>query len=144
MIRFRLCLKRYMRNFIQFLKSKQFRIHFAIALGSIAVLLFIIFKWLNVYTRHGDTISVPDLKGLELVEAVDVLEEQGFRYVVDSIYTEIIFIDGVCIVLFINIPPRFFVDDNIINLVFIFIEVLVYCFCAFHRYYRLSGVSPSY
>ncbi len=89
MLRFRLCLKRFMRNFIQFLKSKQFRIHFAIAFGSIAILLFIIFKWLSIYTKHGDTISVPDLKGLELVEAIDVLEEEGFKYVVDSIYTEL-------------------------------------------------------
>lgn len=78
-----------MRNFIQFLKSKQFRIHFAIAFGSVAILLFIVFKWLNVYTRHGETISVPDLKGIEITEAMDLLDQQGFKYVVDSIYTEL-------------------------------------------------------
>jgi eukaryotic-like serine/threonine-protein kinase len=78
-----------MRNFIQFLKSKQFRIHFAIAVGSIAILLFIVFKWLNVYTRHGETISVPDLKGIEITEAMELLEEKGFKYIVDSIYTEL-------------------------------------------------------
>ncbi len=78
-----------MRNFIQFLKSKAFRIHFAIALGSIALLLFIVFKWLNIYTRHAETISVPDLKGIEIVEAMDLLDQQGFKYVIDSIYTEL-------------------------------------------------------
>lgn len=78
-----------MRNFIQFLKSKQFRIHFAIAFGSVAILLFIVFKWLNIYTRHSETISVPDLKGIEIVEAMDLLDQQGFKYVIDSIYTEL-------------------------------------------------------
>lgn len=78
-----------MRNFIQFLKSKQFRIHFAIALGAIALILFIVFKWLNVYTRHGETISVPDLKGVDVTEAMERLEEQGFKYIIDSIYTEL-------------------------------------------------------
>lgn len=77
-----------MRNFIEFLKSKSFRVHFAIAFVSIALLLFLILKWLNVYTKHGETISVPDLKGLEIIEAMDLLDEQGFKYVIDSIYTD--------------------------------------------------------
>lgn len=77
-----------MRNLIQFIKSRQFRIHFAIAFCSIALLLFLILKWLNVYTRHGETISVPDLKGIDIVEAMDKLDEQGFKYIIDSIYTD--------------------------------------------------------
>ncbi len=77
-----------MRNFIEFLKCKPFRVHFAIAFVSIALLLYLILKWLNVYTKHGETISVPDLKGLEIVEAMDLLDDQGFKYVIDSIYTD--------------------------------------------------------
>lgn len=76
-----------MRNFILFLKSKSFRIHFAIAFVSITLVLYFTLKWLNVYTKHGETISVPDLKGMNIVDAMDVLDDQGFKYVIDSIYT---------------------------------------------------------
>lgn len=77
-----------MKMFFQFLKSKEFIKHLSIAIISISIVLFIIFKWLNVYTRHGETVTIPDLKGLEISEAMELLEEQGFRYVVDSIYTD--------------------------------------------------------
>ncbi|MCF8284722.1 MAG: PASTA domain-containing protein [Sphingobacteriales bacterium] len=77
-----------MRNFIRFLKSKSFRVNFAIAFVSITLLLFLVLKWLGVYTKHGETISVPDLKGIDIVEAMDRLDEQGFKYVIDSIYTD--------------------------------------------------------
>lgn len=77
-----------MKNFILFLKSRSFRINFAIAFVSIGLLLFMILKWLNVYTKHGETISVPDLKGLNIVEAMDLLDDQGFKYVIDSVYTD--------------------------------------------------------
>ena len=77
-----------MKNFILFLKSRSFRINFAIAFVSIGLLLFMILKWLNVYTKHGETISVPDLKGMNIVEAMDLLDDQGFKYVIDSVYTD--------------------------------------------------------
>lgn len=77
-----------MKMFFQFLKSKEFIKHLSIAIISISIILYIIFKWLNVYTRHGETVTIPDLKGLEITEAMELLEEQGFRYVVDSIYTD--------------------------------------------------------
>ncbi len=41
---------------------------------------------LRFYTRHGDSIPVPKLKGLSIEEAVQLLEEQGFQYQVDSVY----------------------------------------------------------
>lgn len=77
-----------MKMFFQFLKSKDFFKHLSIAVVSIGIVLFVIFKWLNVYTRHGETVTIPDLKGLEISEAMEILEEQGFRYVIDSIYTD--------------------------------------------------------
>ncbi len=77
-----------MKAFFQFLKSKDFIKHLSIAILIIACVLFLVFKWLNIYTRHGETVSIPDLKGLDITEAMEVLEEQGFRYVVDSIYTD--------------------------------------------------------
>lgn len=77
-----------MRNFVLFLKSRSFRVNFTIAFVSITLVLYFILKWLNVYTKHGETISVPDLKGMNIVEAMDLLDDQGFKYVIDSIYTD--------------------------------------------------------
>ena len=77
-----------MKNFILFLKSRAFRLNFAIAFVSITLIMYLVLKWLNVYTKHGETISVPDLKGMDVVEAMDLLDDQGFKYVIDSIYTD--------------------------------------------------------
>lgn len=53
---------------------------------SITVFVFLIFFILRIYTRHGEKIEVPNLKNKSIAEAVDLLERQGFRYQVDSVY----------------------------------------------------------
>lgn len=77
-----------MQSFWLFLKSKSFRIHFLLAFLLIAALLFGTFRWLANYTRHNQSLSVPDLKGMTLEEAISNLEQQGFRYAVDSLYVD--------------------------------------------------------
>lgn len=45
---------------------------------------------LNLYTRHGKAVIVPDVKTLVLPDAIRILEREGFRYeIIDSL-----FIDG--------------------------------------------------
>ena len=84
-----------MRNFIRFLKSKSFRVNFAIAFVSITLLLFLVLKWLGVYTKHGETISVPDLKGIDIVEVIDIDENQelAMDYGIRGVPT-LVMIDG--------------------------------------------------
>jgi eukaryotic-like serine/threonine-protein kinase len=77
-----------MKGFFQFLLSKSFWIQLFIAASATAIVLFGIFKWLNNYTRHGQSVSVPDVKGMQIEEAMENLENQGFRYVIDSIYVD--------------------------------------------------------
>ena len=61
---------------------------------AIAIVLFIIGislvnYYLDDYTLHGEEITVPDLKGLSLEEAIDLLEGRNLRYVVeDSSYVK--------------------------------------------------------
>lgn len=44
---------------------------------------------LNGYTRHGDSLAVPDLRGLKIDDAIHLLEEKKLRYIVsDSLYFE--------------------------------------------------------
>jgi beta-lactam-binding protein with PASTA domain len=57
-------------SFVKFLTSKVFFKQVALAIIAVVVLCFIILKWLNITTNHGDFVTVPDLKGksLETVE----------------------------------------------------------------------------
>ena len=45
--------------------------------------------WLNIYTRHGKAVIVPDVKGLQEQEAVSFLKKKALLYeVVDSAYVK--------------------------------------------------------
>ena len=50
-------------SIIKFLKSKVFFKQILLAVVAIVVLSFIILKWLNITTNHGDFETVPELKG---------------------------------------------------------------------------------
>jgi len=55
----------------------------------VAVLLFIGWGWLRLYTRHGEAMRVPDLQGLSLEEATAMLEKRDLStLVIDSVHTE--------------------------------------------------------
>lgn len=75
-----------MSKFLEYLKTNTFRKNLIIAIISIAGFLLIIFFSLRFYTRHGEGVPVPKLKGLSVEEAVELLESQGLRYQVDSVY----------------------------------------------------------
>jgi beta-lactam-binding protein with PASTA domain len=75
-----------MGNFISYLKTKSFRNNLIAAVITVAILLFIAFFSLRYYTKHGQGLNVPALKGLSFTQAVSKLEELGFRYEVDSVY----------------------------------------------------------
>ncbi|MPM73396.1 hypothetical protein SDC9_120376 [bioreactor metagenome] len=59
-----------------------------VAIGVVAILLFILLLlFLNVYTRHGHNVVVPQLQGLQEEEAAAVLKSKGLDIqVIDSIY----------------------------------------------------------
>lgn len=51
--------------------------------------IFIVFfiKWLNVYTNHGQQVRVPNIKGFQVKEIVDIFKQKHLHYVViDSIF----------------------------------------------------------
>ena len=76
-----------MKDFFAFLKSKQFLKHFLIALVSLVVVLWILFKLLNVYTHHGETAEVPDFKGKKISELDNFIQNTNVRYlIIDSLY----------------------------------------------------------
>lgn len=56
---------------------------------STGVLLLAVLFWLDIYTRHGDAIVVPDLRGLQVDDVLPILDRSGLRYeIIDSVYTK--------------------------------------------------------
>lgn len=75
-----------MGKFIQYIKTKSFRNNLLAAVITVAILLFIAFFSLRYYTKHGQGLNVPALKGMSFIQAIEKLESLGLRYEVDSVY----------------------------------------------------------
>jgi eukaryotic-like serine/threonine-protein kinase len=72
---------------LKFIFSKQFLKHLGIAIGIIVFLSMIALLSLRFYTHHGESIEVPNLKGMKLDKAMEVLNDMDLTYeVVDSVY----------------------------------------------------------
>ena len=75
-----------MGKFISYLKTNSFRNNLIAAIITVAVILFTAFFSLRYYTKHGQGLNVPSVKGLSFTQAVSKLEQLGLRYEVDSVY----------------------------------------------------------
>ncbi|WP_405292215.1 PASTA domain-containing protein [Algibacter sp. Ld11] len=72
-------------SIIKFLVSKTFFKQLALAIVAIAVLCFIMLKWLNVSTNHGEFETVPDLKGKSInVAEIELSENNLVMQIQDS------------------------------------------------------------
>ena len=58
-------------SFVKFLTSKVFLKQLVLAIVAIVVLCYIMLKWLNITTNHGDFVIVPNLKG-KSIETVKI------------------------------------------------------------------------
>ena len=69
------------------LKSSQFWKHFIISSLVALSSLGISFLFLNVYTKHGDEVVVPDFEGIYIKDLDKFIEDHNVHYeIVDSIY----------------------------------------------------------
>ena len=75
-----------MSKFWAYFKTKQFRNTLLLAVGSVLLVIFVVFFSLGAYTRHGQGIPVPQLKGMQVEKALELLKDQGFEYKIDSVY----------------------------------------------------------
>lgn len=74
------------KNFQTFLKNFYVR-NLLWAIGIVCFLLLAVTLWLNFYTRHGESVTVPDLRGMSVEEASLILSNKKLRFeVVDSVY----------------------------------------------------------
>lgn len=64
---------------VNFLKSKSFLLQLAIAFGIIVILGFVLLKFLDFKTNHGEEIEVPDLSKMQITIADDRLKGLGLQ-----------------------------------------------------------------
>lgn len=67
---------------LEFIKSRIFLVNLLLSVLFILVLLTGVYYWLDSYTKHGETITVPDLRGMDPSRAGSFLSEKNLRYVV--------------------------------------------------------------
>ena len=68
-------------------RSKYFYLNLAAILAALLLLIFLSFFALRLYTRHGEKLSIPDLKNKGIQTAVGEAEMRGFEVVVtDSLF----------------------------------------------------------
>jgi len=69
-------------SLIQFVFSKKFVVQVVIAVALLLGLLFVMSKWLNITTNHGQKIEVPDLSKQTLEEVETTLDELNLNFIV--------------------------------------------------------------
>jgi len=71
----------------EFFTSRIFLVNLAVALLFVVAVFGVTYKYLDSYTHHGESISVPDLRGLKAERLQTFLTDKHLRYsVVDSIF----------------------------------------------------------
>lgn len=80
-------LKKGAKEFGYFISSKQFLKNAGFAIGGLLLVLFLLIKWLDFYTLHGESIEVPDLKEFNFEQARQRLAERDLDCkIIDSLY----------------------------------------------------------
>lgn len=76
-----------MKEFLKFIFSKLFLKHLGLAIAIAVALFVIVFFSLGLYTGHGRSRQVPDLKGLQESQIVNMIEDLDLRYqIIDSVH----------------------------------------------------------
>ena len=74
-------------SFFSFLRSRVFFRHTMIAVVVTIVIIWLILRMLNIYTRHGQAIAVPNFIGLSLDKIEDFASDNDLEAaIVDSVY----------------------------------------------------------
>lgn len=60
-----------------------------LAFAIFLILIFVVLRWLDSYTNHGQQVQVPDVRGLQIIEAASFFQQKELKYeVVDSIFVK--------------------------------------------------------
>jgi beta-lactam-binding protein with PASTA domain len=67
-------------NFKDFIKTRVFWVNLILAFLVFFISIFIIMQSLKWYTNHGDSVTVPEMKGMSYKQALDKLEDLNLEF----------------------------------------------------------------
>ena len=77
------------KEFFSFRQNKFFWVNLIAMIVVVALVLFGVLKGLDIYTRHGEAVVVPNVKGMGVTEAEKMFRNQGLTCIVsDSSYVK--------------------------------------------------------
>lgn len=77
------------KDFFSFDRNRYFWINILMMVVAVFGLLFGVLKWVDAYTRHGEAVLVPDVKGMRVAEAEKLFRNKGLACAVaDSSYVK--------------------------------------------------------
>ena len=59
------------------LSSKKIIVHLIASIAALLLVVYILVSWLGTYTNHGETVTVPNLKGMKYSELKEFLESKN-------------------------------------------------------------------
>lgn len=73
---------------LDLLRKKKFYMHLALMFLVFVIFFWIVLKVVSSFTRHGESITVPDLTGYHIEELEKMEEFDSFEFlVVDSVFS---------------------------------------------------------
>jgi beta-lactam-binding protein with PASTA domain len=76
-------------NLKEFLKSRTFLYTIISMVVVISISLYGLYNWLNNYTHHGESITVPDVRGLSEEKLARFIEDKHLQYkIIDSLFED--------------------------------------------------------
>lgn len=74
-------------NLIKFFFTKTFLINCVIAILLVFITMYFLFDYMNDYTYHGESLTVPELKGMQMDEIDEFLQNKQLLHIIlDSTY----------------------------------------------------------
>ena len=72
------------KEFFSFKTNKFFWLNIVAMIVVVVVMIFGVLKWMDVYTHHGETVVVPDVKGMTTEEAAKMFRNRGLEAVISD------------------------------------------------------------
>ena len=72
------------KEFFSFKTNKYFWVNIIAMIVVMVVMIFGVLKWLDIHTHHGESVVVPDVKGMTVEEATKMFRNHGLVYVISE------------------------------------------------------------
>ncbi|MBD3591107.1 PASTA domain-containing protein [Bacteroides sp. GM023] len=72
------------KEFFSFKTNKFFWLNIIAMIVVVVVMVFGVLKWLDIHTHHGETVMVPDVKGMTVEEATKMFRNHGLVCVISD------------------------------------------------------------